>query len=126
MSKYFNKPLGYRKLLKKRFCWILSSIFSVFDFSESGSLPLHKCVNPIQDGLFQDCSRMGRGAFLSPPPFLKIRHTYPTVMKLGTVIPYLRKIQKMYKSCDTPLGFCWHKHFFTGNHQILLHPEIHI
>ena len=44
MSKYFNKPLrekcGYRKLLKKHFCWILSSIFSVFDFSESGSLPL--------------------------------------------------------------------------------------
>ena len=44
LSKYFNKPLrekcGYRKLLKKHFCWILSSTFSVFDFSESGSLPL--------------------------------------------------------------------------------------
>ena len=24
----------------------------------------------------------------------KIRHTYPTMIKLGTVIPYLRKIQK--------------------------------
>ena len=24
----------------------------------------------------------------------------------GTVIPYLRKIQKMYKSRDTLLGFC--------------------
>ena len=53
-------------------------------------------LNPIQDGLFRGCSRMGRGgAFL--PPLPKIRHTYPTLMKLGTVIPSLRKIQKMYK-----------------------------
>ena len=44
------------------------------------------------------------GAFWSP--LLKIRHINPTMMKLGTVIPYLRKIQKMYKSRDTPLGFC--------------------
>ena len=41
----------------------------------------------------------------------KIRHTYPTMMKLGTVVPYLRKIQKMYKSRDTFLEFCWHQHF---------------
>ena len=41
----------------------------------------------------------GGGLFWSPLP--KIRHTYPTMMKLGTVIPYLRKIQKMYKSRDT-------------------------
>ena len=63
-------------------------------------------------------------AFL--PPLPKIRHTNPTMMKLGTVIPYLRKIQKMYKSRDTPLGFCWHQHFFTGNQQMLLQQEIHI
>ena len=40
------------------------------------------------------------------PPHSKIRHTYPTMMKLGTVIPYQRKIQKMYKSPDTFLEFC--------------------
>ena len=39
-------------------------------------------------------------------PLLKICHTYPTMMKLGTVIPYLKKIQKIYESCDTPLEFC--------------------
>ena len=39
-------------------------------------------------------------------PLPKTRHTYPTMMKLGTVIPYLRQIQKMYKSRDTFLGFC--------------------
>ena len=33
-------------------------------------------------------------------------HTYPTIMKLGTVIPYLKKIQKIYESCDTPPEFC--------------------
>ena len=40
------------------------------------------------------------------PLFPKIRHTYPTMMKLGTVKTYLRKIQKMYKSRNTFLEFC--------------------
>ena len=35
-----------------------------------------------------------RGAFLAPLP--KICHLYPTMMKLGTVKPYLKKIQKIY------------------------------
>ena len=52
--------------------------------------------NLIQDGLFRGCSRMG---------------LYPTIMKRDTVIPYLRKTQKMYKSRDTSLEFCWHQHF---------------
>ena len=30
-------------------------------------------------------------------------HTYPTMMKLGTVIPYLKKIQKLYELRDTPM-----------------------
>ena len=46
---------------------------------------------------------------LLPP---KICHTYPMMMKLGTVIPYLKKIQKIYKFRDTPFEFCWHQHFF--------------
>ena len=32
-------------------------------------------------------------------------------MKIGTVIPYLKKIQKMYEPRDTLLDFCWHQHF---------------
>ena len=35
------------------------------------------------------------------PPSLKICHTFPTMMKLGTVIPYLKKIQKIYESRET-------------------------
>ena len=40
-------------------------------------------VNPIQDGLFRGCSRMGGGGglFAHLP---KIRHTNPTMMKLGS------------------------------------------
>ena len=39
-------------------------------------------------------------------PLPKIRHTYPTMMKVGTVIPYPKKIQKIYEPRDTPLEFC--------------------
>ena len=49
-------------------------------------------LNPIQDGLFRGCLRM-EGA--KRPPVPKICHTYPTMMKLGTVIPCLKKIQKI-------------------------------
>ena len=34
-------------------------------------------LNPIQDGLFRGCSRIGGGGGLFGPPLLKIRHTYP-------------------------------------------------
>ena len=39
-------------------------------------------------------------------PLPKICHTYPTMMKVGTVIPYLKEIQKIHESCETPLEFC--------------------
>ena len=45
--------------------------------------------NPIQDGSFWGCSRMGR-ARMSPVP--KTCHTYPTMMTLGIVIPYLQNV----------------------------------
>ena len=40
------------------------------------------------------------------PPFPKICHTYPTMMKLDTIIPYTKKIQKIYESRDAPVEFC--------------------
>ena len=36
----------------------------------------------------------------------KVCHTYPTMIKLDTAIPYLKKIQKMYESPDKPPEFC--------------------
>ena len=59
--------------------------------------------NPVHDGLFRGCSRMAGG---KKAPLPKICHTYPTMMKLGTVIPCPKKIQKIYESRDTPLDFC--------------------
>ena len=60
------------------------------------------------------------GAKKSPPPNLKICHTYPTLMKLGTVVPCLKKIQKyinhvahLLSSADTSIfspkisNFCY-------------------
>ena len=40
----------------------------------------------------------GEGAGKGPLP--KIYHTYPTMMKLGTLITYKKKIQKIYESRD--------------------------
>ena len=56
----------------------------------------------------------------------KICYKYPTMMKLGTVIPYLKKIQKTYKSRDTAYEFYRHQHFFARNQQILRYQEIQI
>ena len=64
------------------------------------------------------------GATKTPLP--KICHTYSAIMKLGIVMPYLKKIQKIYESRDTPLEFFWHQHFFTGNQEISLYQEIQI
>ena len=67
---------------------------------------------------------MGGQKAPTPPHLLpKISHTYPTMMKLGTVIPHLKKIQKIYESRDTPPDLCWHQHFFTGIQQTLLYQE---
>ena len=54
------------------------------------------------------------------PSLKSVTDIYPTMMKLGTVIPYLKKIKKKNQSRDT------HPIFFTGNQQILLYEEIQI
>ena len=62
-----------------------------------------KNICPIQDGHFRGCSRMGGGQKALLP---KIFHTYPTMMKLGIVISYIKNIQKIYESRDTPPEYC--------------------
>ena len=76
------------------------------------SLDTKSHLHPIQDGNFWGCSRMGGG---QKGPLPKICHRYPTMMKLGTIIIYLKQIPKNYESRDTPPDFCWHQYFFTGN-----------
>ena len=70
-------------------------------------------LNPIQDGPFQGTHGWGGEPFGKKAPLIKICHTYPTMMKFGTLTSYLRKIQRLYKSRDTPLEFCWHQKFFV-------------
>ena len=47
--------------------------------------------------------REGGGGKKAPVP--KIYHRYPAMMKLGTVIPYLKKIKKIYESRARALEF---------------------
>ena len=47
----------------------------------------------------------GRSGGVKIPPLLKISYTYTAMMIPCTVIPYLKKIQKMYKSNKAPLEF---------------------
>ena len=48
------------------------------------------------------------------------------MLKLGTIMPYLKKIQKIYESRDTHLSSADIIIFFTGNQQLLLYQEIQI
>ena len=43
------------------------------------------------------------------PPLSKICYAYPAVMKLGRVLHYLKKIQKLFTSRDIPLDFTWNQ-----------------
>ena len=83
-------------------------------------------INPTQDGPLVGLLTNGGGQKAPSPRLCKIRHTYPTLMKLGTVVSFPKKIQKIHKSSDTPLEFCWHQHFLTGNQQFLLYQEIQL
>ena len=62
-------------------------------------------INSFKDGLFggmlvDDGGMGGDGGKKDRQS--KISHTYLTIMNLGTAIPYLKKIQKIYK----PPKFC--------------------
>ena len=57
--------------------------------------------NPIQDGHFRDCSRMGWGQ--KGPTSLKSVTNIVQWWNLAA-IPYLKKIQKVYESRGTPLN----------------------
>ena len=59
-------------------------------------------INSTQNGPFLGCSRMWVGEKGLLP---NICHTCPTMMKLGTVTPYLKKIQKYINPVLHPLSF---------------------
>ena len=64
-------------------------------------------LNHIQDGLFRSCSRMGGGGEGGQKaPLPKICHTFPKMMKIGTVTPNRKKIQQIFESSGAPFEFC--------------------
>ena len=65
---------------------------------------LTQFFNLFQDRPFQGYSRIGCGQ--KCPRLPKVCHAYTTVMKLGTVTPYLKNIEKLYESNETHLDFC--------------------
>ena len=64
-------------------------------------------------GLFEAAHGWEAGAFW--PPLPKICHTHPTMMKPGTVIPYLRRTQNDINHVTDPL---------SSNGIIIFSPEI--
>ena len=90
-------PWEYFEIFKDTFFeeHLRHGYFLIYFWGESDYNISHKYCNweqfnPIQDGPFQGCSRIGG----KKAPLPKICQAYPTIMKLGTVIPYLKKIQK--------------------------------
>ena len=94
------------------------------DFFSSDFISLLSCFRGISAKLSKQyylklfakyifSAALGSGCRNAPSPLLKICHTYPKMIKLSTVIPYLTKIQNIYKSRDIPIKFCWHQYFFT-------------
>ena len=64
-------------------------------FSDSWNLTLGEVSEPYSGWAFLGLLADERGGG-QKAPLPKISHTYPTMVKLGTVIPYLKKIQKLY------------------------------
>ena len=68
--------------------------FDVFWFSAETT-----DVSSIQDGLFRGCSMMrGGGGGGKEASLSRICVTYPAIIKLGTIIPYVKKIFKIYNT----------------------------
>ena len=47
----------------------------------------------------------GRGGVAEIPSLPKMCYAYSTTMELGTAIPYIKKIQRIYESHDTHFNF---------------------
>ena len=82
---------------------IASINFDCFIMDESNQVKIFREIMRCQ-GYFYKIALGLRLREKDPVP--KTCCTYPTMMKLDTVGPYLKKTQKIYKSSDAPLEFC--------------------
>ena len=107
---YFSFVISSELIVFSSILFILSHLISCFLRIRSLLVPYAKVLTKsiecilltsfeiyfIQDGIFWSCSRRGQVQKGSPLP--NICHIYPTMMKLGVVISYFKKIQKINKS----------------------------
>ena len=84
----------YTDWVAKKQLGINKSFLLKVDNKQLKEIRIHTVVgiNPIQDGPFRSCSRGGK---MQKGPLPKICHTCPTMMKIGTIVPYLKKIQNI-------------------------------
>ena len=75
-------------------CWVFTSLKSLLTLSRMGIFGAAQKSSGYSSSLKWIFS------------LSKICHTYPTMMKLDTVISYLKKIKKIYESRDTPPELC--------------------
>ena len=59
-------------------------------------------------GIFGAAHRLVEGGGAKMIPLPKIFHTYSTMMKFGTAIRQIKKIQKVFGSCEIPLSSASH------------------
>ena len=102
LDRYYNKypvkqtALLYLKLPSSNLHFLMCFCY----FWKDKPLPI---LTLFRMGIFGAVHGWGRA---KKAPLPKICHTYPTMMKLGTVIPYPNFIQKIYESRDTTPAFC--------------------
>ena len=77
-----------------------------------------RALNPIQDGHFWVCSRIGKKV-----RSLKSVKDVLQWWNLAQLYLNLNKIKKPYKSRDRPFEFCWYQYFLIENQQLFLGQE---
>ena len=87
------------------FIMIIHTVFS--EFCRIDLSPYSGCalLRQLTDGWVGEAKRFS--------PLLKICYTYPAVMKLYTVVTYLKQFQKIYNLCGRLLELWWHQYLFT-------------
>ena len=95
--------------------WVFFTFFKLYEWYQIAQsttyvhifyihiLNLHIFYTHISTLIRLDLFGASHGWGVKKITLFKICHTYPKMMKLGTVIHYLKKIQKTYKLRDTPL-----------------------
>ena len=105
-----------------KFCqmseFILISCFRIWwNNSFDQKIIFLRFIKRFLTSLFRVCrfgaAHGGLGKFETTSSPFKVRRKYTTMIKNHTVIPYLKRIQKLYKFHNAYFKSCWHQQFFV-------------